>query len=157
LNYRFSFSGKKQTRYLLWEIMQICWNMRRGRCFVRHSAGGGTHFLYPSATTLYSRKLLCWYPGQSYVCREVGDRLKASSAHNDLLFVTRPMHLNLIGISTAFLRKCSCIYYSREAARPLDLRLEIRLFCFSLQVTYQLIDFFRPTRNLNLVILMVIV
>ena len=78
------------------------------------------------------------------MCREVGDRLKASSAHNDLLFVTQPMYLNLIGISTAFLRKCSCIYYSREAARPLDLSLEIRLFCFSLQMTYQLIDFFDP-------------
>ena len=70
------------------------------------------------------------------MCREAGDRLKASSALNDLLFVTQPMHLNVIGISTGFLRQCSYIFYRREAARPLDLALQIRVF-------------YRPTRNLN--------
>jgi hypothetical protein len=82
------------------------------------------------------------------VCREAGDRLKASSAQNDLLFVTPPMHLNLIGISTGFLRKCSCIFYRREAARPLDFDLEIRVFVFvanDLSVN----GFFLPTRNIN--------
>ena len=64
------------------------------------------------------------------MCREAGDSLKASSAHNDLLFVTQPIHLNLIGISTGFLRKSSCIFYRREAAKPLDLSLEIRIFVF---------------------------
>jgi hypothetical protein len=64
------------------------------------------------------------------VCREAGDRLKAALDHNDLLFVTKPMHLNLIGVSTRFLRKCSCIHYREEAARHLDLSLEIRGFFF---------------------------
>jgi hypothetical protein len=81
------------------------------------------------------------------VCRDVGDRLKASSAHNDLLFVTQPVHLNLIGISTGFLRKCSCIYYRREAARPLDLSLEIRLFFVANDLSVN--RYFLPTRNLN--------
>jgi hypothetical protein len=119
--------------------MEMCWNVWFRSSFEKRSPGGGTHFLYASALTLCSRKLLFWCPGQPNVCRETGRWIGGIISPRRLAIchyaLTSKYHSN---IDITFFHSSSCWYDKK----PPDRCISLLKYVVRFSVMYEAIVFF---------------